>query len=383
MPRLVSAPKNETTRPIPTARAAKVIAPIVRVTRDTDRVREGRIDRAEAIPAISTVSVGWVSVCVDEDVDMKETIARRTTVVLRSEVRSPNRWRGPRRHREIPWKSPPRKSVAVLGKRPPVSVSVGKIRGNRGSIRQFRTRSQGGWLLSQRVDSRLETSSRWEPQGECVVTRLQADTTCCYFVMAETVSASLPSSPATEAKLSDPAWDDAFLRVESYLRAHRLESRELLNRLASSIIREARQRSVSYPDLTPVEISLRVTHARIGRWFSKVWPEGDWSQERHRAQGRLALVMADLPGQWADHFLTEASIPPELAKGMAEFSLQPGPELRFSNMPPAPLEFGFDDATDPERQQRGRWVLARAAISWFMIVGLVSAAAAASLWSLR
>lgn len=203
--------------------------------------------------------------------------------------------------------------------------------------------------------------------------------------MEELLSKSSTKSPsvAVSPSLADPAWDDAFLRVESYLRAHRLESRELLNRLASSIIREARHQSASQPTLAPVEIAMKVTHERIGTWFSKVYPEADWSHERQRTNGRLALVMADLPGKWSNHFLADDTVPAELSDGMTAFSLQSGPELRFSNMPPAPLEFGFDDASDPGRRQRDRWVLARAAVSWFMIIGVVSAAAAASLWSLR
>jgi len=37
--------------------------------------------------------------------------------------------------------------------------------------------------------------------------------------------------PAALAPDSDTAWDEAFLRVESYLLAHQIESRLLLNRL--------------------------------------------------------------------------------------------------------------------------------------------------------
>jgi len=203
--------------------------------------------------------------------------------------------------------------------------------------------------------------------------------------MDATVSSSQIPSVFTRPSVSpvDPVWDDAFSRVESYLRAHRVESRELLNRLAADIIREARLAAYDAASpADPVALAMRVTHERIGAWFAHAWNKGTWAHERDRAQGRLALVMADLPGRWSNHFLSTEAIPSELVTGMAGFSLQAGPELRFSNMPPAPLEFGPDE-TDPHRQDKSRWVLARAALSWVMIVGLVSAATAASLWSLR
>jgi hypothetical protein len=183
--------------------------------------------------------------------------------------------------------------------------------------------------------------------------------------------------PASHAPV-DPAWDEAFLRVESYLHAHHLESRTLLNQLATEIIAEARARARARGTEEPVAIAMEVTHARIGAWFARAGCESGWAHERDRAHGRLALVIANLPGRWSNHFLSAEPVPPELAATMAAFQFQPGPELRFSNMPPAPLEFGFDETDGPQAAQHGAWLLVRAGSSWLIAVGLIGVAWAAS-----
>src|ERR1700712_845670 len=174
-----------------------------------------------------------------------------------------------------------------------------------------------------------------------------------------------------------PAWDEAFLRVESYLRAHHLESRMLLNQIATEIIREAQQHALSKPGQEPVAIAMQTTHARIGAWFARAGNAGDWSDERVRARGRLALVLEDLPGSRPNCFLSADPVPPDLSAALAAGVLQPGPELRFSNMPPAPLEFGFEEPSEPSALKKSGWSTMREAAGWIAIVGLYGAAWAA------
>lgn len=189
----------------------------------------------------------------------------------------------------------------------------------------------------------------------------------------------LERSPSESAHLpTERSWEEAFSRVESYLRAHHLESRVLLNHLAIEIIQAAREQALATPDLVPVVAAMQVTHARIGSWFARTGNAGDWSDERVRAQGRLALVLADVPGRWAGWFLSGNPVPPELASALAAGKLHPAPELRFSNMPSAPLEFGFEPPADSKPPGTGGWQALRAAAGWLLIVGIFGVAWSAS-----
>jgi hypothetical protein len=144
----------------------------------------------------------------------------------------------------------------------------------------------------------------------------------------------------------DP-WDEAFLRVESYLHAHQIESRLELNRLATEVIAEARILFQSRPDEHPVTLAIEVVHRRMAEWFRRIYEiEGGARDEHQRARGRLGLLSAAGSVEWTPHFLDAEPVPAPLVSKIRETALQPGPEVRMSKMPPAELEFAFGDADD-------------------------------------
>lgn len=177
---------------------------------------------------------------------------------------------------------------------------------------------------------------------------------------------------------SGPAWDEAFLRVESYLRAHHVESRVVLNQLATEIIRDARDRALLSPNEEPVVAAMQATQARMGAWFARAGNTGDWSDERVRARGRLSLVLGESPVRRQNCFLSLEEVPAEVAASLAAGVLRPNPELQLSNMPPAPLEFGFNDPVNPSIAQKSGWATMREAAGWIALVGIYGAAWAAS-----
>lgn len=184
--------------------------------------------------------------------------------------------------------------------------------------------------------------------------------------------------PVSESAAPEPAWDEAFLRVESYLRAHHIESRVLLNRLAMTIIAKTRLLAASRPGDEIVTLAMQVTHAEMGAWFARVYGEGDWADERFRARGRLALLLTDMPGRWSGYFLSDEPLPEELASAMRTCAFQPGPEVRFSHMPPTPLDEILGDEKDPSRPPTGRRPYLRAALACILVGGLMGIAWAAT-----
>lgn len=163
-------------------------------------------------------------------------------------------------------------------------------------------------------------------------------------------------------------WDEAFLRVESYLRAHQIESRVLLNRLTSEIIMAARTLAAEHPGEAPVTLAMEVAHARIGEWMVKVLSGGDWGDRRLRARGRLAVLMAEIPHHCPERFLALEELPAEIQMRMRSAQLAAGPEMRLTSMPPSPLEF-------PKAAVSEKWItfnrsaFSRAAASWLFIAG--------------
>jgi hypothetical protein len=186
-----------------------------------------------------------------------------------------------------------------------------------------------------------------------------------------------PSASDVPVPNRDPSWDEAFVRVESYLRAYGMESRVFLNHVTAAIIQDARANSEGRPE-SPVTKAMDLTQSRIGAWFGQSGREIDWSNERMRTQARLALIVADLPGRWSGCFLSPEPIPQDLAAALASFHILAGPELKVSAMAPEPLEFGILEPGEALLRPRKIWFPARAMVSWFLIFGFFSIAWAAS-----
>lgn len=172
---------------------------------------------------------------------------------------------------------------------------------------------------------------------------------------------------------TSPAWDEAFSRVESYLRAHNVESRVQLNRLATEIIEEARAGAAFRAGAEPVDLAIDAVAARMGAWFFRVLNDGDPADERFRARGRLALVMADVPARWPDYFLSDEPPPPDLVAAMKVCYLEAGPEVVFSNMAPRPIDFPLVRAAGDTWETFRKWPFLQATAGWIMIVGLLGA----------
>lgn len=168
----------------------------------------------------------------------------------------------------------------------------------------------------------------------------------------------------------DAKWDEAFLRVESYLRAHRLESRILISRLTTEIVRSARTAAEARPGVAPVELAMEAADRRMSAWFLRVLGEESLDEPRLGARGRLALVLADVPGRWPQYFLSDDPPPEDMVAAMRSAYLDAGPELRFSNMVPRPIDLGpIASAAGETWSTLRRWPLLRAGLGWVLIIG--------------
>ena len=175
-----------------------------------------------------------------------------------------------------------------------------------------------------------------------------------------------------------PAWDEAFLRVESYLRAHQIESRLVLNRLTMEIVRSAVRAAevdtVAGGNLDPVAYAMHEAERRTTSWFQKVLGDAaDPEDERLGTRGRIALVMADVPARWPQHFLAETRPPTELIEAMRAAYIEAGPEMELTRMVPRPLDFGpIANVADEAWKTFARWPILRAVLGWILFLGLLA-----------
>jgi hypothetical protein len=187
----------------------------------------------------------------------------------------------------------------------------------------------------------------------------------------------LPAIPAPDA---DTAWDEAFLRVESYLRAHQIESRLLLNRLVVEIINAARAVALAAPSsssaVDPIALAMCEAERRTNAWFTRVLGDAvDSDDERLGTRGRIALVLADVPARWPQHFLAATPPPPDLVEAMRSAYIEAGPEMEFTRMTPRPLDFGpIANVADEAWRTFRRWPILRAVVVWLLFIGLLAAA---------
>ncbi len=145
---------------------------------------------------------------------------------------------------------------------------------------------------------------------------------------------------SSDGGLDETAWDEAYSRVESYLRAHQIHRRLLLSRLVNKILTRAMEIYEEDRQRDPLVVAMTEADRTMAVWFDKILQQEDIQHKRISTRGRLALLMGDVPKRWPEHFLLEEQVPKSMADAMRESYLKAGPDLKFSNMSPRPIDLG-------------------------------------------
>jgi len=119
---------------------------------------------------------------------------------------------------------------------------------------------------------------------------------------------------------------------------------------------------------------MREASRRTERWFAQVLGDAvDPDDERLGTRGRIALVMADVPARWPQHFLAATPPPAELVEAMRAAYIEAGPELELTRMVPRPLDFGpIANVADEAWKTFTRWPVLRAVLGWLIFIGLLA-----------
>ncbi len=141
--------------------------------------------------------------------------------------------------------------------------------------------------------------------------------------------------PLNELELNE--WEEAYAAVEAYLQALRLRNRLLVAELVRSILWRASARRVNEPEKPARLLAMEEALSEVAEWTQDVL-DVPLENRRLAARGRLALLLAGMPGKWQGVFLTPAPWPPEFVEAMKKSYLAAGPQFAQLTMIPRPLE---------------------------------------------
>jgi hypothetical protein len=136
-------------------------------------------------------------------------------------------------------------------------------------------------------------------------------------------------------------WNAAYVKVENYFHALRIRNKPLLGQLVLRVLERAQRRAPAEPRRSATEIAAEEMDRIVTEWFGEVLqtsPIG--SEQTLSTRGRLALLLADMPGKWQDQFLRPGPWPPEFIEAMRESFVRAGPDFQLAQMTPRPLDLG-------------------------------------------
>jgi hypothetical protein len=173
---------------------------------------------------------------------------------------------------------------------------------------------------------------------------------------------------------SAESWNAAYVRVEDYLRAHRVHNRLHQIRIIQTVLERAAARHAADPAQDPTVLAAEETEALMDAWFATVLDERGQPHDRIAIDGRMALLLCDGPSRWPQAFLSDADVPEDFVTSMRASSVQAGPDLAVSSMVPRPIDLGpITEVAGGTRERLGRWAILRTLFLWLLFAGALAA----------
>ncbi len=169
-------------------------------------------------------------------------------------------------------------------------------------------------------------------------------------------------------------WNAAYVRVEDYLRAHRIHNRLHQSRLIQQVLERAARRHEASPALSPTALAAEEIEAEMDSWFADMLENPGQPHERIAIDGRLALLLCDGPQKWPYTFLDQKEVPLDFAQAMRERVIEAGPDMAVSSMVPRPIDLGaLPEAAGETMETIERFPLVRTLLLWLLFAGALAA----------
>jgi hypothetical protein len=136
-------------------------------------------------------------------------------------------------------------------------------------------------------------------------------------------------------------WNAAYVKVENYFHALRVRNKALLGQLVLRVLERAMRRAPAEPNRSATQLAAEEMDRLVNEWFAAVLQESQVNADQWlTTRGRLALLLADMPGRWQDQFLRPGPWPEEFVSAMRETYFRAKPDFQLSKMTPRPLDLG-------------------------------------------
>jgi hypothetical protein len=169
-------------------------------------------------------------------------------------------------------------------------------------------------------------------------------------------------------------WNAAYVRVEDYLRAHRIHNRLHQSRLILRVLSAAAARHAQNVSHDPVTLAVEEADRAMDGWFAELLGEKGLPHDRIAAEGRVALLVSDGTQRWPYAFLDEQNIPPDFVQAMRQGSLKAGPDLAVSSMVPREIDLGtITEAAGQTLERIERIPIVRVLLLWVVFIAVLTA----------
>ena len=136
-------------------------------------------------------------------------------------------------------------------------------------------------------------------------------------------------------------WNAAYEKVENYFHALRVRNKALLGQLVLRVLERAARRAPTEPERSATQLAAEEMDRIVIEWFAEVLQGPPTNADQTLStRGRLALLLADMPGRWQQQFLRPGPWPEEFISAMRETYLRAGPDFQLSKMTPRPFDLG-------------------------------------------
>ena len=177
----------------------------------------------------------------------------------------------------------------------------------------------------------------------------------------------------------DPAraeeWNEAYEKVENYLRACRVGSHLQRARLTALVLKRVYDRTLTEGAASGhclSELAIMEVRERVTDWIGHYLPPRPDGRPINLGEGMLAIYLCDGLARWPYAFLDSQHMPPEFKDALRSRVVRAGPDLAISSMVPREMDLGMmPDLVGSAMETFESVPILKTLLAWLLFLGLL------------